>query len=113
MYPGWQLPGSELNWLPWVVPAAGASTATTIDPGIALNTIRYLAYPGINPRLGLTDIPFTAAGFRQIMNATGTRSTPRTRTSARSVTPAASCSSTTGWPTRPSPRSAPSPTTRR
>ncbi len=71
MYPGWQLPGSELNWLPWVVPAAGASTATTIDPGIALNTIRYLAYPGINPRLGLNDVPFTAAGFRQIMNATG------------------------------------------
>ena len=71
MYPGWQLPGSELNWLPWVVPAAGASTASTIDPGIALNTIRYLAYPGINPRLGLNDIPFTAAGFRQIMNATG------------------------------------------
>ncbi len=71
MYPGWQVPGSELDWLPWVVPAAGASTATTIDPSIALNTIRYLAYPGINPRLGLTDIPFTAAGFRQIMNATG------------------------------------------
>jgi hypothetical protein len=71
MYPGWQLPGSELNWLPWVVPAAGASTASTIDPGIALNTIRYLAYPGINPRLGLNDIPFTAAGFGQIMNATG------------------------------------------
>lgn len=70
MYPGWQVPGSELNWLPWVVPAAGASTGTTIDPSIALNTIRYLAYPGINPRLGLSDIPFTAAGFRQIMNAT-------------------------------------------
>lgn len=71
MYPGWQLPGSELNWLPWVVPAPGASTATTIDPSIALNTIRYLAYPGINPALGLKDIPFTAAGFRRIMTATG------------------------------------------
>jgi feruloyl esterase len=71
MYPGWQVPGSELNWLPWVVPAAGASTASTIDPSISLNTIRYLAYPGIDPRLGLNDVPFTAAGFRQIMNATG------------------------------------------
>lgn len=71
MYPGWQVPGSELNWLPWVVPASGSSTASTIDPGIALNTIRYLAYPGIDPRLGLSDVPFTAAGFRQIMNATG------------------------------------------
>ena len=71
MYPGWQVPGSELNWLPWVVPAAGAAAASTIDPSIALNTIRYLAYPGINPRLGLNDVPFTAAGFRQIMGATG------------------------------------------
>jgi Tannase and feruloyl esterase len=69
MYPGWQVPGSELNWVPWVVPAPGSTF--TIDPGIALNTVRYLAYPGINPRLGLADIPFTAAGFRQIMAATG------------------------------------------
>src|SRR5215831_16871276 len=68
MYPGWQVPGSELNWVPWVVPAPGSGF--TIDPGIALNTIRYLAYPGINPRLGLADIPFTAAGFHQIMDAT-------------------------------------------
>jgi hypothetical protein len=69
MYPGWQVPGSELNWVPWVVPAPGSPF--TIDPTIALNTIRYLAYRGIDPRLGLTDIPFTAAGFRQIMAATG------------------------------------------
>jgi hypothetical protein len=69
MYPGWQVPGSELNWVPWVVPAPGSPF--TIDPSIALNTIRYLAYRGINPRLGLTDIPFTAAGFRQIMAASG------------------------------------------
>jgi feruloyl esterase len=68
MYPGWQVPGSELNWVPWVVPAPGSPF--TIDPSIALNTIRYLAYRGINPRLGLTDIPFTAAGFHQIMAAT-------------------------------------------
>jgi Tannase and feruloyl esterase len=69
MYPGWQVPGSELNWVPWVVPAPGSPF--TIDPSIALNTIRYLAYPGINPRLGLSAIPFTAAGFHQIMAATG------------------------------------------
>jgi hypothetical protein len=69
MYPGWQVPGSELNWVPWVVPAPG--TPATIDPSIALNTIRYLAYPGINPRLTLAGIPFTAAGFRQIMAASG------------------------------------------
>jgi Tannase and feruloyl esterase len=69
MYPGWQVPGSELNWVPWVVPTPGGSF--TIDPTIAVNTIRYLAYRGINPRLGLGDVPFTAAGFRQIMAATG------------------------------------------
>jgi hypothetical protein len=69
MYPGWQVPGSELNWIPWVVPAPGSPF--TIDPSIALNTIRYLAYRDINPRLGLNDVPFTAAGFHQIMGATG------------------------------------------
>jgi feruloyl esterase len=69
MYPGWQVPGSELNWIPWVVPAPGIPF--TIDPTIALNTIRYLAHRGIDPRLGLGDVPFTAAGFHQIMNATG------------------------------------------
>lgn len=69
MYPGWQLPGSELNWVPWVVPAPGSTF--TIDPTIALNTIRYLAHRGINPRLGLDDVSFTAASFRDIMAATG------------------------------------------
>ncbi len=69
MYPGWQVPGSELNWVPWVVPAP--SSGFTIDPSIALNTIRYLAHPDINPRLGLRDVSFTAASFRQIMAATG------------------------------------------
>lgn len=69
MYPGWQVPGSELNWVPWVVPAPGSPF--TIDPTIALNTIRYLAYRGTDPRLGLSDIPFTAAGFRHIMAASG------------------------------------------
>jgi feruloyl esterase len=69
MYPGWQVPGSELNWIPWVVPAAPGGF--TIDPSIALNTIRYLAYTHIDPSLGLTDIPFTTAGFRKIMSASG------------------------------------------
>jgi feruloyl esterase len=69
MYPGWQLRGSELNWIPWVVAAPG--NPFTIDPTIALNTIRYLAHRGTNPRLGLGDVPFTVAGFHQIMNATG------------------------------------------
>ena len=68
MYPGWQLPGSELNWVPWVVPAAPGGF--TIDPTIALNTIRYLAYDDIDPRRGLADVPFTEAGFRKIMAAT-------------------------------------------
>jgi feruloyl esterase len=68
MYPGWQLPGSELNWVPWVVPATPGGF--TIDPTIALNAIRYLAYDETNPRLGLADIPFTEAGFRKIMTAT-------------------------------------------
>jgi Tannase and feruloyl esterase len=70
MYPGWQVPGSELNWIPWVVPAPGIPLPP-IDPVIALNTIRYLAHRGINPRLGLGDVPFTAAGFHRIMAATG------------------------------------------
>lgn len=69
MYPGWQVPGSELEWVPWVVPAAPGGF--TIDPTIARNAIRYLAYPGIDPRRTLEDVPFTQAGFRQIMNATG------------------------------------------
>jgi hypothetical protein len=68
MYPGWQVPGSELEWVPWVVPATPGGF--TIDPTIALNAIRYLAYPGIDPRRTLEDVPFTAAGFRQIMRAT-------------------------------------------
>lgn len=69
MYPGWQVPGSELDWVPWVVPATPGGF--TIDPTIALNTIRYLAYPSINPRLTLNDVPFTQAGFQRIMTATG------------------------------------------
>jgi Tannase and feruloyl esterase len=70
MYPGWQVPGSELNWIPWVLPPPGIPLPP-IDTLIALNHIRYLAHRGINPRLGLGDVPFTAAGFHQIMNATG------------------------------------------
>lgn len=69
MYPGWQVPGSELDWIPWVVPAP--SSGFTIDPIIAVNTIRYLADRGINPSLGLRDVSFTAASFRKIMAATG------------------------------------------
>jgi len=69
MYPGWQVPGSELNWIPWVVPAP--NSGFTIDPTIAVNTIRYLAERDINPSLGLQDVSFTAASFRKIMAATG------------------------------------------
>jgi feruloyl esterase len=72
LYPGWEVKGSEANWAPWLVPvAAGAPTSTTIDWNVALNTIRYLAYRDARPTLGLTDIPFTRAGFRQIMSQTG------------------------------------------
>jgi len=71
MYPGWQVKGSEANWAPWLVPATpGAPTSSTIDANAALNTIRYLAYKDIDPTLGLEDIPFTEAGFRQIMSQT-------------------------------------------
>jgi hypothetical protein len=71
MYPGWQVKGSEANWAAWIVPPApGAPTSSTIDWNIALNTIRYLAHTNVNPTLGLKDIPFTAAGFRQIMSQT-------------------------------------------
>jgi hypothetical protein len=68
MYPGWQLPGSELNWAPWVVPATPGGF--TIDPSIALNAIRYLAYDDVDARRSLADVPFTEAGFRKIMGAT-------------------------------------------
>ena len=71
LYPGWQAKGSEANWAPWLVPAAAdAPTSTTIDWNVALNTIRYLAYKDVHPTLGLQDIPFTSAGFHQIMNQT-------------------------------------------
>jgi feruloyl esterase len=71
LYPGWQVKGSEANWAPWLVPAVpGAPTSTTVDWNVALNTIRYLAYRDAHPTLGLQDIPFTRAGFRQIMNQT-------------------------------------------
>jgi hypothetical protein len=71
LYPGWQVKGSEANWAPWLVPVApGAPASTTIDWNVALNTIRYLAYTTVNPTLGLADIPFTRAGFRQIMSQT-------------------------------------------
>src|SRR3954453_18739636 len=71
MYPGWPVKGSEANWAPWLVPATpGAPTSSTIDANAALNTIRYLAYKDIDPTLGLEDIPFTEAGFRQIMSQT-------------------------------------------
>jgi len=72
MYPGWEVKGSELNWAAWIVPTApGAPTSSTIDWNIALNTIRYLAYKDIDPTRGLQDVPFTEAGFRQIMSQTG------------------------------------------
>lgn len=65
LYPGWLLKGSELNWATWIVPSAPGGF--TIDPTIALNTIRYLAYRGIHPHLTLQDIQFTDANFHKVM----------------------------------------------
>lgn len=39
--PGWELRGSEDNWVPWIVPASGPESAS-IDWGIASQTIKYL-----------------------------------------------------------------------
>jgi feruloyl esterase len=67
LYPGWQLPGSELNWAAWLVPTSAG--AATIDQQIAQETLRYMVYPGINGSATYKDVNFTAAEFDQLTAA--------------------------------------------
>jgi len=67
LYPGWQLPGSELNWAAWLVPVSPG--APTIDQTIAQETLRYMAGPGIDGSATFNDVKFTDAEFKQLTQA--------------------------------------------
>jgi len=69
LYPGWELRGSEANWLPWIVPPSGPVSGS-IDWGIATQTIKYLMGSGADPRLTINDIQFTTAYFEKLMKQT-------------------------------------------
>lgn len=67
LYPGWQLPGSELNWVAWLVPPAPG--AATIDQGIAQETLRYIVNTGIDGDASFRDVQFTDASFARLTQA--------------------------------------------
>lgn len=67
LYPGGQAPGSELNWVPWFVPAAPG--APTIDPMIAQSTLRYMVNRNIDGAATYRDVKFTAAEFKRVTTA--------------------------------------------
>jgi tannase/feruloyl esterase len=67
LYPGWQLPGSELNWASWLVPAA-AGTAS-VDQTVTQETLRYMVDPGVDGAATSTDVKFTDAEFQRITRA--------------------------------------------
>jgi feruloyl esterase len=69
LYPGWELRGSEENWLGWMVPPSGPESAS-IDWGIATQTTKYLMGPGADPNLTINDIQFTSAYFQKLMKET-------------------------------------------
>lgn len=69
LYPGWELRGSEANWVQWIVPPSGPMSAT-IDWGIATQTIKYLMGKDADPRLTIGDIRFTTAYFEKLMKQT-------------------------------------------
>jgi len=64
LYPGWQLPGSELNWAAWLVPVAPG--APTIDQTIATQTLRYIVNPGVDGDATFRDVSFTPAEFDRL-----------------------------------------------
>ncbi|MEI7057076.1 tannase/feruloyl esterase family alpha/beta hydrolase [Nocardioides sp. CCNWLW239] len=64
MYPGAQPRGSELDWAGWLIPRSRGTLSN--QAGFAVNTVRWLAYPGPRPSLTLDDIQFTEKSFREI-----------------------------------------------
>jgi hypothetical protein len=64
MYPGWEVPGSELNWANWLVPSVPG--APVIDQQVVEQTLRYLVNPGVEPDRTVDDVRFTAAQFAQL-----------------------------------------------
>jgi feruloyl esterase len=69
LYPGWQLRGSEANWLAWIVPPSGPISGS-IDWGIATQTIKYVVNKDAHPALTINDIRFTTAYFDKLMKQT-------------------------------------------
>jgi hypothetical protein len=69
LYPGGLAMGSEDAWAPWVVPAAPG--AQTIVQGIALNTLKYLAFRSPRPTMTLDDLEFDADTFRTTAEQAG------------------------------------------
>ncbi|MEZ0110260.1 hypothetical protein ABH920_004275 [Catenulispora sp. EB89] len=67
LYPGWQLPGSELNWAPWLVPVAPG--APSVDQTIVQQTLRYMVEPGVDPTATYQDVKFTDAEFTRLTQA--------------------------------------------
>ncbi|GHJ41161.1 hypothetical protein Sm713_67700 [Streptomyces sp. TS71-3] len=65
LYPGWQLPGSELNWKSWIVPVHPGEQ--TLASQIATSTWRFMVHSEPRPGEDLSDLSFTRAEFARIM----------------------------------------------
>lgn len=71
LYPGYEVRGSELNWIPWLVPASGNDESTTIDAGIGTGAWQSLVSPTgtFDGRASYRDVKFTEAEFRKVTEA--------------------------------------------
>jgi feruloyl esterase len=67
LYPGWQLPGSELNWAAWLVPVNPG--APSIDQTITQESLRYIVGQGIDGDATFRDVTFTAEEFHRMTRA--------------------------------------------
>lgn len=71
LYPGYEVRGSELNWIPWLVPASGDDESTTIDAGIGTGAWQSLVSPTgtFDGKATYRDVKFTEAEFRKVTSA--------------------------------------------
>lgn len=71
LYPGYELRGSELNWIGWIVPPTGDNEATTTDAGIGTGAWQSLVSPTgtFDGTASYRNVRFTAAEYQQITAA--------------------------------------------
>ena len=67
LYPGYEVRGSELNWIGWIVPQSGDQENTTTDAGIGTGAWQSLVSPTgtFDGTASYMDVKFTAANFEK------------------------------------------------